>query len=66
MKDFAQYCGRCCSNDIVIKKIVNAEIISKQPKRGVNWVSKNFAMLQQNLIQILNEFKATISKSTKI
>ena len=29
------------------------EILSKEPKRGVNWVSKNYIMLEQKLMQIL-------------
>ena len=34
--------------------------------RGVNQVSKNYAILEQNLMQILNEFKTIINKSTKM
>ena len=42
------------------------EIISKKLKIGVNWVSIKKAILKQNLMQILNEFKTIMNKSTKI
>ena len=40
------------------------EILSKQPKWGGGWIG--FLKFLQNLIEILNEFKVTKSKSTKI
>ena len=46
-------------------KFVN-EILVMQPKRGVNWNSKNYSVYKKNSMQIWIKFKAITNKLTTI
>ena len=46
-----------CFDSTYLHSLFQLEILTRQPKRGVNWVSKNYAMLEQNLMQILTNSK---------